>query len=107
FELHRSVLRGFGDRRSHRDGLGRTLWTSELRGLSPSAEQDRRHIDIRAVARHILGDILARGVGLSTRSEKFSAEGDAHLACLRIGDAGYVFGDFGTRPAQTAGARSR
>src|ERR1700756_5577224 len=73
FKLYRSVLRRLGGRCCDRDGFGRAVWASELRGFSPSVKQDRRRLDTRADARLSLSQILARGAGLPAGCRKFSA----------------------------------
>ena len=95
FKFYRSVFRGFGYRCSNRDGFGRALWTSKFRGLSSSVEQDRRHLDNRVDARLFFGHILGRGARLPAGCKKSSAEGDAYLAHLRFGNAGYFLCDVG------------
>src|SRR6516162_10624166 len=59
YELYRAVFRRFGGCRGNRDGFGRALWTSELRGLSSSVEQDCGRLDTRADAYLFLSHILA------------------------------------------------
>ena len=88
FEFYRSVFRRFGSSCGNRNGFGRSLWTSEFRGLSSSFEQDCRRFDTRAHARFLLSHILARGVRVPARCQKFPAEGDVDLAGLCVGDPG-------------------
>src|SRR4029077_16632681 len=107
FNLWCSILRGFGDRRSDRDGFGRVVWTSELRGFSPPVGQDSRRHDTRADACLFLRCILARRTGLPAGPPQLSLEGDPDLACLRVGDAQYLLGDFRPRDAEATGPRAR